>query len=102
MASATAAHTAVRAAVSTETFQGRAWSYAGARVIRPTLMAPIRRPPRRGNRAAPVVRKNTVRLLPDVAARVRAGHPWVYREALGPRPLQPEPGTVIDLVDADG
>ena len=65
-------------------------------------MAPIRRPPRRGNRAAPVVRKNTVRLLPDVAARVRAGHPWVYREALGPRPLQPEPGTMIDLVDADG
>jgi 23S rRNA (cytosine1962-C5)-methyltransferase len=48
------------------------------------------------------VRKNTVRLSPDVAGRVRAGHPWVYREALGPRPLAPEPGTVIDLVDAEG
>ena len=34
--------------------------------------------------------------------RVRAGHPWVYREALGPRPIAPEPGTSIDLVDPDG
>ena len=48
------------------------------------------------------VRKNTVRLAGDVAQRVRAGHPWVYREALGPRPLAPEPGTSIDLVDPDG
>ncbi|HEY0250448.1 MAG TPA: hypothetical protein VGC41_02935, partial [Kofleriaceae bacterium] len=59
---------------------------------------------RRGRRA-PVgaqVRKNTVRLPHDIAHRVRAGHPWVYREALGPRPLSPEPGTSIDLVDPDG
>jgi 23S rRNA (cytosine1962-C5)-methyltransferase len=48
------------------------------------------------------VRKNTVRLSQDVAHRVRSGHPWVYREALGPRPLAPEPGTTIDLVDPDG
>ncbi len=48
------------------------------------------------------VRKNTVRLSQDVAHRVRSGHPWVYREALGPRPLAPEPGTPIDLVDPDG
>ena len=33
---------------------------------------------------------------------IRAGHPWVYREALGPRPLTPEPGTPIDLVDDEG
>ncbi|MFT3692939.1 MAG: class I SAM-dependent rRNA methyltransferase [Kofleriaceae bacterium] len=60
---------------------------------------------RRGGRRAPVgaqVRKNTVRLPSDIAHRVRAGHPWVYREALGPRPLAPEPGTTIDLVDPDG
>ncbi len=38
----------------------------------------------------------------DVAHRVRTGHPWVYREALGPRPLMPEPGTPIDVVDDDG
>ena len=48
------------------------------------------------------VRKNTVRLPGDIAHRVRAGHPWVYREALGPRPLSPDAGTVIDLVDPDG
>ncbi len=53
-------------------------------------------------RGLPIVRKNTVRLSPDVGHRIRAGHPWVYREALGPRPLVVEPGTTIDLVDADG
>ena len=57
---------------------------------------------RRPLRSAPIVRKNTVRLSGDVAQRIRAGHPWVYREALGPRPLAPEPGTTIDLVDPDG
>ncbi len=64
---------------------------------------PVRRPSgRRGGRGFPIVRKNTVRLSSDVAGRVRAGHPWVYREALGPRPLTPEPGTAIDLVDEEG
>jgi 23S rRNA (cytosine1962-C5)-methyltransferase len=59
-------------------------------------------PRRRAPRGAPIVRKNTVRLAPEVAHRVRVGHPWVYREALGPRPLMPEPGTAIDLVDDEG
>jgi 23S rRNA (cytosine1962-C5)-methyltransferase len=53
-------------------------------------------------RGLPIVRKNTVRLSADVAHRIRAGHPWVYREALGPRPITPDPGTTIDLVDPDG
>src|SRR5690349_5973265 len=53
-------------------------------------------------RGLPIVRKNTVRLPGDVAHRVRAGHPWVYREALGPRALIAEPGTPIDCVDEDG
>lgn len=48
------------------------------------------------------MRRNTVRLAAEVAQRIRAGHPWVYREALGPRPIAPEPGTSIDLVDPDG
>ncbi len=48
------------------------------------------------------MRKNTVRLPGDIAHRIRAGHPWVYREALGPRPLTPEPGTAIDIVDDEG
>src|SRR6478672_11731197 len=65
-------------------------------------MAQDRRSTRRPVRGAPIVRKNTVRLPGDVAQRVRAGHPWVYREALGPRPIAPEPGTPIDCVDPDG
>lgn len=62
-------------------------------------MAQQRRRPQRG---LPIVRKNTVRLAGDIAQRIRAGHPWVYREALGARPLAVEPGTVIDLVDDEG
>ena len=66
-------------------------------------MAQSRQPrARRPQRGLPIVRKNTVRLSPDVAHRVRAGHPWVYREALGPRPLVAEPGTAIDVVDDEG
>lgn len=65
-------------------------------------MALPRRPVRRPARGLPIVRKNTVRLPGDVAHRIRAGHPWVYREALGPRPLVAEPGTAIDCVDEDG
>jgi 23S rRNA (cytosine1962-C5)-methyltransferase len=42
-----------------------------------------------------------VRLPVEIAQRVRAGHPWVYREAFGER-LAPEPGTAIDIVDDDG
>src|SRR5512139_477834 len=67
-----------------------------------SFMAQPRRSTRRPVRGAPIVRKNTVRLPGDVASRVRLGHPWVYREALGPRPIAPEPGTSIDLVDPDG
>src|SRR6188472_4105397 len=65
-------------------------------------MSAVRGRPRRPQRGAPIVRKNTVRLSGDVAHRVRSGHPWVYREALGPRPIAPEPGTPIDIVDPDG
>jgi 23S rRNA (cytosine1962-C5)-methyltransferase len=57
---------------------------------------------RRAQRGLPIVRRNTVRLAGDIAQRIRAGHPWVYREALGARPLAVEPGTVIDLVDDEG
>jgi len=65
----------------------------------------MRRPPsRRAARALPIVRKNTVRLPGDVAQRIRAGHPWVYREAFAAlgRSISPEPGTVIDVVDEEG
>lgn len=58
-------------------------------------------PPRRRNLGAPIVRRNTVRVPFDVARHLRAGHPWVYREAIG-RPVREEAGTVLDVVDADG
>ena len=56
----------------------------------------------RKNRSAPIVRRGTVRLQHDVARRIRIGHPWVYREALGPRPRTEEPGAPIELLDWDG
>jgi 23S rRNA (cytosine1962-C5)-methyltransferase len=62
-------------------------------------------PPRAGRRrpgAAPIVRKNTIRVPLDVARHLRAGHPWVYREAIGARPLRDEPGAVVDVVDDGG
>jgi 23S rRNA (cytosine1962-C5)-methyltransferase len=37
------------------------------------------------------------RISPDVAARVAAGHPWVFRDALGSRELVEPTGTVVDL-----
>ena len=77
------------------------WRSAGRRSYNVADMAMQTR--RRGlARGLPIVRKNTVRLSGDVAHRIRAGHPWVYREALGPRPIAPEPGTTIDLIDPDG
>jgi 23S rRNA (cytosine1962-C5)-methyltransferase len=50
----------------------------------------------------PIVRRGTVRLQHDVARRIRLGHPWVYREAVGTRPLREQPGAPIELVDWDG
>src|SRR5688500_14938017 len=57
--------------------------------------------PRRRNLGAPIVRRNTIRVPFDVARHLRAGHPWVYREAVG-RPVREEPGMILDVVDADG
>src|SRR3569623_2457627 len=37
------------------------------------------------------------RISPDVASRVTAGHPWVFRDALGSRELVEPPGTVVDI-----
>ena len=48
------------------------------------------------------MRKGTVRIAHDVARRVRAGHPWVYREALGGRPRRESPGALLEVVDLDG
>jgi 23S rRNA (cytosine1962-C5)-methyltransferase len=37
------------------------------------------------------------RLPPDVAMRVRAGHPWIFREALGSRGVAEPTGAVVEL-----
>ncbi len=58
---------------------------------------------RRGKRSgAPIIRRGTYRLHHEVARRIRAGHPWVYREALGPRARPEDPGKTVELVDWDG
>jgi len=44
------------------------------------------------------LRVGQYRVPADVALRVRAGHPWVYRDALGPRGVSEPTGTVIELI----
>jgi 23S rRNA (cytosine1962-C5)-methyltransferase len=42
-------------------------------------------------------RVGNYRISPDVASRVRAGHPWIFRDALGSRELVEPTGTVVEL-----
>jgi 23S rRNA (cytosine1962-C5)-methyltransferase len=49
-----------------------------------------------------LVRRGAVRIPGDVAYRVRIGHPWIFRDALGGRPLREGPGEVVDIVDPSG
>ena len=51
---------------------------------------------------APIVRRNTIRVPHDVARYLRLGHPWVYREAVGSRPLRDAPGEGGGGVGGDG
>jgi 23S rRNA (cytosine1962-C5)-methyltransferase len=50
----------------------------------------------------PRIRRGSIRLSSDVAWRLRAGHPWVYRDTLGGRPLREAPGDVMELYEAEG
>src|SRR5262249_40058117 len=71
----------------------------------PGRRRPPGRPPARSPKSsggAPVVRRGTVRLPGDIAAHVRAGHPWIYREGLGGRPLRERSGDVVELVAPAG
>ena len=68
------------------------------------LKPPPRRPRRGGPRmnAEPRVRRGTVRIAGDVATRLRAGHPYLFRDALGGRPMREAAGDVLELVDPAG
>lgn len=48
-----------------------------------------------------VQRTGAYRIPPDVAVRVRAGHPWVFRDALGGRDLTEPTGTVVELLSGN-
>ena len=50
----------------------------------------------------PKVRRGTIRLQHEVARKVRGGHPWIYREALGQRLRKDQPGRIVEVVDWDG
>jgi 23S rRNA (cytosine1962-C5)-methyltransferase len=45
-----------------------------------------------------VMRHGIYRLTDDVGRRVRLGHPWVFRDALGSRKISEPTGTLVDLV----
>jgi 23S rRNA (cytosine1962-C5)-methyltransferase len=49
-----------------------------------------------------LVRRGAVRIPGDVAYRVRIGHPWIFRDALGGRPMREGPGEIVDIVDPAG
>ena len=72
-------------------------------------MAPKPQPPRAPRRRGPMpmrgeprVRRGTVRVPADVATRIRTGHPYLFRDALGGRPLQQNAGDLVELVDPAG
>ena len=52
--------------------------------------------------SAPRVRRGAVRVGADVAWRIRAGHPWVFRDGLGGRPLPVPTGAEVDVLDGTG
>src|SRR5260370_36766936 len=69
-------------------------------------MPPLKSPPRRPRRAVEPqgarVRRGTVRVPADVAQRLRAGHPYLFRDALGGRPMRESAGDLVELVDPAG
>ena len=46
------------------------------------------------------MRVSQYRLPPDIAVRVRAGHPWVFRDALG-RDVTEATGAVVELISGN-
>lgn len=50
----------------------------------------------------PRVRRATVRVPFEAAFRLRGGHPWVFRDTLGSRPVHAASGEIIDIFDIEG
>jgi 23S rRNA (cytosine1962-C5)-methyltransferase len=50
----------------------------------------------------PRVRRGTLRVPFEAAFRLRGGHPWVFRDTLGSRPVSAAAGEVIDIFDVEG
>jgi 23S rRNA (cytosine1962-C5)-methyltransferase len=55
-------------------------------------------PPARRRPPGVLIRQGQYRLPDDVARRVRAGHPWLFRDAFQARPVSEPTGTVIELI----
>lgn len=56
----------------------------------------------RESTSEPRLRRGTVRVGTDIAWRIRSGHPWLFRDVLGNRPLREQAGDPIDIVDQNG
>ena len=69
---------------------------------KPQPPRPARRRGAMPMRGEPRVRRGTVRVPADVATRIRSGHPYLFRDALGGRPLQQSAGDLVELVDPAG
>jgi 23S rRNA (cytosine1962-C5)-methyltransferase len=50
----------------------------------------------------PRVRRGTLRVPFEAAFRLRGGHPWVFRDTLGSRPVHVGSGEIIDIFDVEG
>lgn len=69
---------------------------------RPRSGRAARGPTRRVRKGGPRVRSGAVRLDLPIARRVRAGHPWLYRETLGRVSEEWRTGDIVPVVDAEG
>jgi 23S rRNA (cytosine1962-C5)-methyltransferase len=72
-----------------------------------SVMTPLN-PPRRRTKPTESaslgarVRRGTLRITGEIASHLRAGHPYLFREALGARPMREPAGQVVEIVDEAG
>lgn len=87
--------------------QGRQRALMLRAMSRPSFSMESPRGPRSAERhisslPSPRVRRGTLRIPSDAAYRLRAGHPWVFRDTMGDRPVHAAKGEVVELHDPDG